>query len=254
MNKLIRAEWIKFRSLRSNWVLLIAAAVIDIALLVIGLMFFNRTIGSGSPVTDAAARIGTITSPLTSLAMVLGVLAVMVMGSEYKSKTVVPSFAAAPIRAEVVAAKAILVALVSFGTAVALMAVNVVAGMVSLDAQGFPVDVADDHFVQAVGGAVLYVGLAALFGFGLGLLFKSSVLSITLVVAIPSIVEPALAGFLPDWADRFLPFTAGHALTSPAGTDRLSAWEGGGVLGLWAVVIIIGAALVFERRDLGSTS
>lgn len=253
MNKLIRAEWIKFSTLRSNTILLAVGVVLNVAVLVFGLVFFNRSLGPGDPVTDIDTRISAVTSPLEMLATVLGILAVMVTASEYKSKTVIPSFAAAPIRSEVIGAKGILVAMVSFTTAVVLAVVNLVAGAVTLDAQGFPLDLADDHLVQAVSGAVIYVTLAALFGFGLGVLLKSPVLSVILVVAIPNVVEPALAGFLPDWIERFLPFSAGGALAAPGGTDRLSAWEGGGVLGLWALVLIVVAILVFERRDLGNT-
>ncbi len=107
--------------------------------------------------------------------------------------------------------------------------------------------------MQALGGSVLFVVLATLFGFGLGVLFKNSVLSIVLVVAIPAVAEPALSGFLPDWIDRYLPFAAGSAMVSPGGTDQLSAWEGGGVFGLWAIALIVAASMVFERRDLGNT-
>jgi ABC-type transport system involved in multi-copper enzyme maturation permease subunit len=100
---------------------------------------------------------------------------------------------------------------------------------------------------------VLYGVIAALFGYGLGVLFPNPVLAITLVVAIPAVAEPALAGFLPDWIARFLPFSAGSALTSPGGTDQLTAWEGGGVFGLWAIALLIVAGSLFERRDLGNT-
>ena len=253
MNKLMRSEWIKFRSLRFNWGMLVAAFVLDLALLIITLVFFDRTTGSGEPRTGPDDRIQVITSPLGVLATLVSVIAVMVMASEYKSKTVIPSFASAPIRSEVLAAKAIVMAAIAFVAMVIGLVVNFAVGSIWLDVIDFPIDVADDHFVQAAGGAVLFGVLAALFGFALGVLFSNQVLAVTLVVAIPAIAEPALAGFLPDWIDRFLPFSAGSALTTPGGTDQLSAWEGGGVFGLWAIAILILAAVLFERRDLGNT-
>jgi ABC-2 type transport system permease protein len=253
MNKLMRAEWIKFSTLRINWGMLVVAFVLDIALLVIGLIFFNRSLGDSEPVTDADTRIETITGPLGVFATVVSILGVLIMASEYKSKTVIPTFATAPIRSEVVAAKAIVIAVVAFVGAVVGMLVNWIVGAITLDARGFPVDIADDHFVQALGGSVLFVVLATLFGFGLGVLFKNSVLSIVLVVAIPAVAEPALSGFLPDWIDRYLPFAAGSAMVTPGGTDQLPPWEGGGVFGLWAIALIIVAAMIFERRDLGNT-
>lgn len=253
MNKLMRAEWIKFTSLRFNWGMLVAGFLLNLALLIITLIFFDRTTGSGEASTGPDDRIQVVVSPLGLLATFVSVIAVMVMASEYRSKTVIPSFAAAPIRSEVIAAKAIVVAAVAVVTMVIGLLVNFAVGAVWLNIIDFPIDVADDHFVQAAGGAVLFGVLAALFGFGLGVLFANPVLAITLVVAIPAVAEPALAGFLPDWIARFLPFSAGSALTSPGGTDQLTAWEGGGVFGLWAIVLLIVAGSLFERRDLGNT-
>jgi ABC-type transport system involved in multi-copper enzyme maturation permease subunit len=253
VNKLIRAEWFKFRSLRFNWGIIGVALLLDIALLVVGLIFFNRSLGDAAPDTGADTRIEVIVSPLGILATVVGILGVLVMSSEYKSKTVIPSFAAAPVRSEVLASKAIVAAAVAFVIALIGTTINLVVGMINLSARGFSIKAGDDHFVQAVSGAIVLTVLFVLFGLGLGILFKNAVLSITLIVAIPAVAEPALAGFLPDWIDRYLPFLAGSALTSPGGTDQLSAWQGGGVLGLWTVVLLIAAAIVFERRDLGNT-
>jgi len=253
MNKLMRSEWIKFNTLRINWGMLIAAFVVDIALLVIGLIFFNRSVGSGDPVTDAEARIDVIISPIGLFATVVSILAVLVMASEYKSKTVIPTFATAPIRSEVIAAKGIVIAVIAFVSAVIATLVNAVAGGLVLNARGFPVDIADDNYVQVLGGSIVFVVLATVFGYGLGVLLQNSVLSITLIVAIPMVVEPALAGFLPDWIDRYLPFSAGSAMTTPGGTDQLPAWQGGGVFGLWAIAVVIFGAIMFERRDLGNT-
>jgi ABC-2 type transport system permease protein len=253
VNKLMRAEWIKFNTLRFNWGMLVAALVLDLALLIITLIFFDRTTGSGEPLTGPDERIQVITSPIGVFATLLSVIAVMAMASEYRTKTVIPSFAAAPIRSEVIAAKAIVIAVIAFVSMVIITVVNFAIAAIWLNVIDYPIDVADDHFVQAVGGAVLFGVLAALFGYGLGVLFSNAVLAITLVVAIPAVAEPALAGFLPDWIDRFLPFAAGGAMTTPGGTDELSAWEGGGVFGLWAVVLLIVAAALFERRDLGNT-
>jgi ABC-2 type transport system permease protein len=253
MNKLMRSEWIKFSTLRINWGMLIAAFIVDAALLIIGLIFFNKSIGSGEPVTDATARIDVIAAPIGLFSTVVSILAVLVMASEYKSKTVIPTFATAPIRSEVVAAKGIVIAVIAFVAAVVVMLLNALVGGIVLDARGFPVDIADDNYVQVLGGSIVFVVLATVFGYGLGVLLQNSVLSITLIVAIPMVVEPALAGFLPDWIDRYLPFSAGSAMTTPGGTDQLPAWQGGGVFGLWAIAIVIAGAMVFERRDLGNT-
>jgi ABC-2 type transport system permease protein len=255
VNKLIRSEWIKFHTLRMNWGLVVVALALDALMLGVGLFFFDRSLGdTAAAATGPEYRIGALLNPLGLMSNLLGVVAVMIMASEYRSKTVIPSLAAAPIRSEVVVAKAVIAAVVAGVVTIVALVVNVGVGLVVLDGKGYPVKLGDGHFVQAAGGAILYAMLAALFALGIGVLFQSSVLAITLVVAIPVVAEPALGGFMPDWISRYLPFAAGGALSTPGGTDQLSAWEGGAVLGLWAVGLLVVAGLVFERRDLGNTS
>jgi ABC-type transport system involved in multi-copper enzyme maturation permease subunit len=255
VNKLIRAEWIKFRTLRFNWSLVAFGLVLNIVLLVIGLIFFDQSLGSETAAqTGPDERILAVLSPQSLLASVIGVIAVLIMASEYKSKTVIPSFAAAPIRSEVIAAKAFVAAAVALVVSAVALVVDLAVGLPVMSNKGYPIEIGDDHFIQAAGGVLIYAAFFALFGLGLGILLKNSVLSITLIVAIPMVVEPALGGFLPDWIARYMPFAAGGALTAPGGTEQLSAWQGGGVLGLWAVGLLIAGGVVFERRDLGNTS
>ena len=256
MNKLFRSEWIKFRTLRSHWVLLASTFVLSVGFLALSVGFYDAEPGvPQEALNNTDALIGAIMDFATPVVgILLAVLGVMVMSGEYKSKTVLPSFSAAPIRGEVIAAKGIILAAVAFAASLLMVVVNVTIGIFWLDQKGFDIDFGASHLFQAAGGAVLYLVLSALFGYGLGLLLTNQSLAITLAIIIPVVVDSALAALIPgDWMEKVLPFTAGSSLFSPGGTANVEVWHGGAVLALWVSAAVIAGGMVFERRDLGNT-
>lgn len=256
MNKLFRSEWIKFRTLRSHWVLLALVFVLGLGMAALAVGFYDAEPGvPREALNNPESLIGAILGFSTPVAgILLAVLGVMAMGGEYKSKTVLPSFSAAPIRSEVIAAKGIVLAAVALVTSVLLVAVNVPIGIFWLDQKGFDIDFGADNLLQAAGGSVLYLVVLALFGYGVGLILTNQSLAITLVIIMPLVVDQALAGLIPgDWIKQVLPFTAGSALFQPGGTENVEVWQGGAILGLWVSAVVIAGGIVFERRDLGNT-
>ena len=130
MNKLFRSEWIKFRTLRSHWVLLASTFVLGLGMLSLAVGFYDSEPGvPKEALNNTDDLIGAILGFATPIAgIMLAVLGVMVMSGEYKSRTVLPSFSAAPIRSEVIAAKGIILAAVAFVTGLLIVAVNVTVG------------------------------------------------------------------------------------------------------------------------------
>jgi ABC-2 type transport system permease protein len=256
MNKLFRSEWIKFKTLRSHWVLLASVFVLGLGMAALAVGFYDAEPDvPREALNNTESLISAILGFSTPVAgILLAVLGVMAMGGEYKSKTVLPSFSAAPIRSEVIAAKGIVLAAVALVTSVLLVAVNVPIGIFWLDQKGFDIDFGADNLLQAAGGSVLYLVVLALFGYGLGLILTNQSLAITLVIIMPLVVDQALAALIPgDWIKQVLPFTAGSALFQPGGTENVEVWQGGAILGLWVSAVVIAGGIVFERRDLGNT-
>ena len=256
MNKLMRSEWIKFRTLRSHWIMLAATFFFGVGMLALAVGFYDAEPDvPKEALNNTDSLIGAFLGFSTPVAgILLAVLGVMVISGEYKSRTVLPSFSAAPIRSEVIAAKGIILSAVALVTSLLMTAVNVTVGIFWLDRKGFDIDFGADHLLQAAGGAVLYLVVMALFGFGVGMLLTNQSLAITLVIILPLVVDSALAALIPgDWIRQALPFTAGGALFQAGGTENVEVWQGGAVLGLWVSAAVIAGGMVFERRDLGNT-
>lgn len=251
MTYLIRTEWIKFHTLRSNWAVLAAIAVLNAAFLALGFVFFDH---GDAPDTSIDARIDAVVGNAETWALLLAVLGVMAINREYKTKTVIPSLAAAPIRHKVLAAKAIIVGTVAAVAALALTTVNMTVGMITLNQMGYPLTLNTDSYLAAVAGGVAFCILAALFGLAVGLLLTNSTLAITLVLLVPFVLETSLLALPGNWIEQALPFTAGSALFAPGGTEQLQPWQGGTVLALWTAALLTTAAISFERRDLGNTA
>jgi ABC-type transport system involved in multi-copper enzyme maturation permease subunit len=92
VNKLFRSEWIKFRTLRSHWVLLAATFVFGVGFLALAVGFYDAEPGvPKEALNNTDDLIGAILGFATpAVGILLAVLGVMAMSGEYKSKTVLP--------------------------------------------------------------------------------------------------------------------------------------------------------------------
>lgn len=117
---------------------------------------------------------------------------------------------------------------------------------------GYPaLSLTDGPTLLAAAGSVLYLALIGLLSLGPALAVRDSASAIGIVLAL-LFVFPILARVVadPDWRrhlQQFAPMTAGLAVQSTVGTDRLPVgpWQGLGVLTLWA-----GAVLTAGGRSL----
>jgi ABC-2 type transport system permease protein len=103
-------------------------------------------------------------------------------------------------------------------------------------------------------GSVLYLAVAGLIGLALGALLRSTAGGISALFGL-LFALPIAAGFLPgslsDEIGKFLPATAGLALTTvhPDPASSLSPWTGFGVFALYAAILLSLAALRLRRGD-----
>lgn len=274
MNHLIRAEWIKFRSVRSTVVTLLLAAAIVVLVAVLAAANARDdtttrceatpvtstagsvTVVSDSPQCGTGSALVTRPSPthLTSLtmgvtfaALIFGVLGVQIIGQEYRFNTIRPTFTAAPVRIRVLAAKAVVLSVACAVTAAVMVAFCWAVGTVMLE--GFTVDGIDR---RAAGGIVLFGVLWALAGMGVGAIVRQPIAGI-LIMAAESLIVEGLVAALVDSSARWLPFSNGVQMTLRPATDpstQLQSVLAGGIYFavvcalLWAV----GAVLV-HRRD-----
>lgn len=253
MMNLLHAEWIKFASLRASWTKVVITIVLYMAIVVVGLVFFEQAIGDAEPDTSIPTRIGTVSGGVTLAALVLAVLGVTVFTNEIKSRSIIPTVAAVPDRREFVGAKTLLTGIVALVVGAVTVLIGAATTMIVLDQKGFPLSFDDTDYVRVLFGSVAYLTIAALFGLGVGIVANSATGGIAVALLWPTAIESTLQAFLPDWVARFLPFEAGGALIAVPARGDLPAWEGGGVFLAWSVGIIIAGYALFRRRDLGAS-
>jgi len=250
--QVIHSEWIKLRTVRSSWLVLGATVL---AIVGVGLLVSYVSNAHWSATTAGArADFNPINQDLIGVnlaELTVGVLGVLVATGEYATGMVRATFAAVPRRLPVLAAKAGVLAAVSFTVCLAAVLITFVGGQALLGAHG--ISLGHPQAVRAVLGAALYLTVVGVLGIGLGFLIRSTAGAIAtllgLLLVLP-IVLAALPGARGRALDRYLPSTAGRALfTMNGGHAMLSPWTGFGVFLLYTAVVVAFAALALRRRD-----
>ena len=210
--QVIRSEWIKLRSVRSSW-LVLAAAVAGIA--GAGLLVSYAT-GAHWSASSAAARadFSPINQDLIGVnlaELAVGVLGVLTATGEYGSGMIRATFAAVPRRLPVLAAKAGVLAAVTFAVCLAAVLIAFVGGQALLGPHGL--GIGHPETAQAVLDATLYLTGVSVLGVALGFLIRSTAGGIATVIGV-LFVLPLLAGALPGSSafEGYLPSMAGPAL------------------------------------------
>ncbi|QAY72455.1 ABC transporter permease [Agromyces protaetiae] len=271
----LASEFQKVFTTRMWWVLLIVLAAY-VAFMSGGLgAFFGWVTANPEQAAAAGGGGGTGLPPGLDLApllysfassvgyvfpVLLGALAVT---SEFRHKTLTPTFLATPNRGAVLSAK--LVSQLVFGALFGVVgfAVSVGAGAGVLAAWGLDTGLDSTDTWALIGRGVLALALWGAIGVGLGSVVPNQVAAIVIVIAFTQFLEPILR-FVSSLSDitaqigKFLPGAASDALVgasfySVAGmgaTTSLEWWQGGLVLAGYAVILTIIGGLTTWRGDV----
>ena len=244
-----RMEWIKLRTLRSTWwALAITAVGGAVMAVVIGL----NTISKNADLTN------NVLAGVVPGLLLIGVLGVLVMTSEYTSGMIRATLAAAPRRPLLLAAKAAVFGAMSLAVGEAASLLAFFAGGAALRHGISAPTLSQPGVLRAVvlGGASYC--LIGLLGLGLGAIIRHTAAAIAGLVAggflIGMIIGAAARGVA-----AYLPvFIIGNSLTttrppSCAGAAQcvhfLSPWTGLAVLSLYAAVALAVGGWLLVRRD-----
>lgn len=192
--------------------------------------------------------------------VLLGALAVT---SEFRHRTLTPTFLADPHRSVVLAGKFVSQFALGAGLGIAAFATSVGAGAGALAAFGLETGLDQGDTWALIGRGVLAMALWGAIGVGLGALVPNQVAAIVIVIAFTQFVEPVLrlaasfsdltaqiGRFLPGAASDALVGTSIYSMMSVSASVSLEWWQGGLVLlGLAVVATVIGGATVW-RRDV----
>lgn len=256
VSRLVNAEWIKLRSLRSSWWTLAAMLVSSVGLAVLvaaadghGFHSLSRADKATWDPTNQSLS-GTVFGQLA-----IGVFGVLAITGEFASGTIRSSIAAAPRRTPLLVAKTVVyggVALV-VGELISLLSFfvgqEIFAGHAPHATFGQP------GVARAVIFAGVYLALICLIALAVGTLLRHSAGAITAVVAV-LLVVPAISGALPSSFQnsfgRFLPVQIGGDSMGAVVPEphAFGPWAGFGLLAMYAAVALTVAGWSLLRRDV----
>jgi ABC-type transport system involved in multi-copper enzyme maturation permease subunit len=256
--RVIRSEWVKLASLRSTW---ITVAVAVVVLVGFGAMATGVAAGDVSHpgAGGGGGRIASIGPTDLSLAgaalagLILGILGVLAVSSEYSSGMIRATLAAVPRRWPVLVAKTLVVGALALVVALPATLAAFFVGQAILGV-GKNVALTDPGVLRAVLGTGAYVAATALLGLAIGALLRHATGAVG-VMFVLLLLAPGLLGLIlpSSWADsvlKYLPSNAASSFTSvTAPSGMLSPGVGVVVLAAWVVALLVGAEVLLRRRD-----
>lgn len=249
----IRSEWLKLRSVRSNLMLLGFVLVLGVGLgaLLTGVIPSTpRRNGEPSPLMRPFDRLGIALAGLNLAMLLIGVFGVHLVGQEYRFSTIRATFAAVPRRLQVMTAKFSVLVVTSAVVGAITLGLAFVIGRAILSARGFPIDMALTGSDRVLLGTFLLLIVYGIAGYGVGMIVRQPIGGIILVLAFPLIIENIVVGFLKTSAGKWMPYSAGSQLLERRpDPDLFGPWAGFFYFLAFALVLcVIGAALA-NRRD-----
>ena len=272
----LRSEWIKLWSLTSTRILLgltlVAVVGVGALAVLIRYTFLDEAVRSareqGQTMTpemleqsfppDSGFDLYNLPNAGLQIGiLILGSLAVLFMSSEYATGMIRSTMNAVPRRLPAFAAKAIILAVISYlisataGVATFLIAMPVFQGM------GFDLDWSTDGVLYSILTGGLYVSGVALIGLSLGTLLRNSAGGITVLVGIFFVLSIA-AGFMTlipgefwKYVPQYIPSEAGGRFLSIGHTDGvIDPWHGGLIFLGYVLLSLIPAMIALKKRDV----
>jgi ABC-2 type transport system permease protein len=254
MADLVRSEWTKLRTVRSTgWTLgMTALTGLTASGVATGVTRAHWTAMSASNRASFHPVEVSLIGGFLGGTLLLGILGILVVSSEYATGTIRATLAAAPRRPMVLAAKVLV-----FGT-VALLGAELVAfagfflGQALLTAPAPHATLSSPGALRAVAGNGLFLCVAGLFALGVAVLVRHTAGAIGAyvgVILVLPIVVSAFPGSLQYQIERFLPLEIGSAMINDPSPHAFSPWAGLLILCGYTVLVLAMATVLLARRD-----
>ena len=247
----LRAEWLKFWSVRSTGWSTAMLFVLGAGLTALVCGTSAAWLASNEADESAASFVtwGLAFSQITALA-----LGTMIVTSEYGTGMIRATLAATPRRGAVLTAKAVVLT----GTLLVVGVVTAVAGYLAgnwfLEREGVGVALSDEGVLRALFGSGLYLAGLGLFAMAIGLLIRHTAAALSIGLGLVFVVGN-MAFLLPgewgEWVAKLLPGNAGSGVGTPVpfNPELLAPWTGFTVFAAEVAALLLAGWLVFRRRD-----
>ena len=248
----LRSEFSKIRSVRSTYWTLLALFVV--------------TVGFGALASTGAAHgpHGPFFDPTRqSLAglyigqLIIGVLGVLVISSEYSTGMIRTTLTTNPHRGVMIAAKGVVFTVVALVTSLVTSFAAFFVGQALMSSDHISTTIGSPNVLRAVIGGALFLTACGVLAFGLGLLIRHTAGGIGAVTGLLFVVT-ILVNFLPqswqDHVDKWVPALAGGQLwmtgpRPPGATPMFGPWTSFAILCGYAAVAVAAGVILFRKRD-----
>ena len=248
MIALIRSEWLKLRTVRSN--ITMACFAVALPLLITLLTMAFKNIDS----IDNRAVSGVLLGSGSLSVLLFGIIGVLAITQEYSQGTIRLTLAANPRRTKVYVAKGIVLAILSGGLTAFIILVGNTAGEAILDSRGAVGKLSNDKMGQAYLGMIALSILVSLLGMAIGTLTRNPPSAVAVLVLWPLLLESLIGGLLSVVINsigfEWMPFQTGMSALQLEDSDMdFGRWGSVGYFGLWILGFTLFAHTVFKRRD-----
>ena len=249
----LRSEFTKIRSVRSTYWTLLAMFVV--------------VVGFGALASAGAAHGGphgpNFDPTRQSLAglyvgqLIIGVLGVLVISSEYSTGMIRTTLTTNPHRGVMIAAKGVVFAVVALVTSLVTAFAAFFLGQALMSSDHISTTIGSPNVLRAVIGGALFLTACGVLAFGLGLLLRHSAGGIGAMVGLLFVVT-ILVNFLPEsWqnhVDKWIPALAGGQVwmaraQPPGNTTMYGPWPSFAILCGYAALAVAAGVIFFRKRD-----
>ncbi|MBO3745490.1 ABC transporter permease subunit [Streptosporangiaceae bacterium NEAU-GS5] len=245
----VASEWTKLWSVRSTFWSLLATVVVTIGLSALLSIAYVVSAARGPSFDPGAYGL----AGLNFGVITLGVLGVLVISTEYATGMIRTSLAAVPRRSRLLAAKALVLGLITLVVGEAVSFASFFLSQAIFATKDLDVTLGAPGMLRAVLGGGLYLTLIALLSLGVGAILRHTAGAITAVLGV-LFVLPIFGAFLPGgWGrtvQKLLPSNAGGAILATRELPAsLAPWTGFTVFAGYTAVVLVIAFVLFARRD-----
>ena len=248
----LRSEFTKIRSVRSTYWTLLAMFVV-----VVG---FGALVSTGAAHGPHGPEFDPTRQSLAGLyigQLIIGVLGVLVISSEYATGMISTTLTTNPHRGVMIAAKGVVFTLVALATSLVTSFAAFFVGQAVMSSDHISTTIGSPNVLRAVIGGALFLTACGVLAFGLGLLIRHTAGAIGAMTGL-LFVMTILVQFLPQsWqnhVDKWVPALAGGQLwiarsRPPGNTPMFGPWTSFAILCGYAAITVTAAVILFRKRD-----
>jgi ABC-2 type transport system permease protein len=266
--RVLRAEWIKFWSLRSTWWILGSTVVVTIGFAAIEGWGLNtaHTMTSGSNQGMGGPNHAKVMAEISSLQstdvliqgtiiaqIVIAILGILLITNEYSSGMIRSTLATVPRRNSVLWTKALVIGIIAFVLSFVASWIGLIAGAPIIRSIARNNEFTSEAW-HVTTGIALSTALIVIFALAVGALLRNGGAAIGIVMGVLFVLSTLLTALPWRWTKdigEYMPNVAGQVLYTLKidTTTLLDFWPALLVAVAWAFIPLIAATVLLKKRD-----